>query len=207
MLLSGGTMTGNINSSHYFNWAYQYGLSWTNRSQLTCDMNGDMYFNLYAKSYYFQQTWFTKVSFNSIGIVICYTATIPLQISTYVASTQTYKCLNSGGIGGPGTYTMNYNYSIAIVCNFAVCASEYDAFSDERIKINIQNLCSSLDIILQLRPITFNYHNENKYGTNIRYGLITQQVKEIVPSIVNLLYGVIDNVNSEFNKKNIKKNN
>ena len=39
---------------------------------------------------------------------------------------------------------------------YAICAIEFDAISDERIKTNIQNLGSSLDIILQVGPITFN---------------------------------------------------
>ena len=37
-----------------------------------------------------------------------------------------------------------------------VMASEFDALSNERIKTNIANLESSLDIIKQLRPVTFN---------------------------------------------------
>ena len=93
--------------------------------------------NLYGKTYYFQQTGFTKVTINSIGIGIGLTLSYPLNISTYVASTQTYKFLNYSGIGGPGTYTMNYS----IMCSYAVCASEFDSVSDERIKTNIQNLC------------------------------------------------------------------
>ena len=65
-------------------------------------------------------------------------------------------------------------------------ASEFDALSNERIKTNIENSELSLDIIKQLRPVMFNYKNKNKYGTSIRYGLIAQEVKEILPSIVNI---------------------
>ena len=101
-----------------------------NGGQLTCDLNGDMYFNLYGKSYYFQQTGFSKVTINSMGIGIGCTPTSPLQITTYASSSQTYKLLNYSGVGGPGSYTMNYS----IMCSYAVCASEFDAVSDQRIK-------------------------------------------------------------------------
>ena len=71
-----------------------------------------------------------------------------------------------GGVGGPGTYTNNYS----IYCSNAICASEFDAISDQRIKTNIQNLGSSIDIINQIRPVGYNYKNKNKYGSTVRYG-------------------------------------
>ena len=124
MLTSGSTITGNIN------WSNQYGLNWQLGGQISCDLNGDMYFNLYGKTYYFQQTGFTKVTINSTGIGIGCTPTSPLQITTYASSSQTYKFLNYSGIGGPGTYGQKYS----IYCSYAVVASEFDAFSGERIK-------------------------------------------------------------------------
>ena len=39
------------------------------------------------------------------------------------------------GVGGPGTYSQNY----AIYCSYAVCASEFNAISDEQIKTNIND--------------------------------------------------------------------
>ena len=86
-------------------------------------------------------------------------------------------------------------------------ASEFDAISDARIKTNIENLSSSIDIITQLRPVTFNYKNKNKYGTCIRYGLIAQEVWKIIPNIINISYSQIDNINTEFNKNDIQKDN
>ena len=79
-----------------------------------------------------------------------------MQITTYASSLPTYKFLNYSGVGGPGSYTMNYS----IMCSYAVCATEFDAVSNQRIKTNIQNLESSIDIITQLRPVTFNYKNK-----------------------------------------------
>ena len=142
-----------------------------------------MYFNVYGKKYFFQQTGFSKVTITSTGIGVgTETPTFPLHITTYVASTQTYKFLNHGGIGGVGTYTNNYS----IYCNNAICASEFDAISDQRIKTNIKNLGSAIDMEI-----------------NIRHGLIAQEVENIIPSLVNYSYGVIDNIKTEFNINDI----
>ena len=90
-----------------------------------------------------------------------------MHITTYVSSTQTYKFINYSGVGGPGTYSQNYS----IYASFAILGSEFNAISDSRIKKYIENLDSSLDIINQLRPVTFNYKNKNKYGISQKYGL------------------------------------
>ena len=105
-------MTSNIN------WSGNYGLNWTTGGQISCCL-GDMYFNLYGKKYCFQQTGFSKVTITSTGIGIgTETPLFPSHITTYIASTQTYKFLNYSGIGGPGSYTNNYS----IYCSNAVCA-------------------------------------------------------------------------------------
>ena len=64
------------------------------------------------------------------------TPLFPLHIALYQSSYQTYKFLNYNGLGGPGGYTNNYS----IYCSYAVCASEFNAISDIRIKTNINNL-------------------------------------------------------------------
>ena len=93
MLTSGSTITGNIV------WSNQYGLNWQLGGQLSCDLNGDMHFNLYGKKYFFQQTGFSKVTITSTGIGIgTETPTYPLHIITYASSTQTYKYLNYSGL-------------------------------------------------------------------------------------------------------------
>ena len=79
MLTTGSVISGNIN------WSNQYGLNWQLGGQISCDLNGDMSFNLYGKTYYFQQTGFSKVTINSIGIGVGITPTYPLHITTYAA--------------------------------------------------------------------------------------------------------------------------
>ena len=68
------------------------------------------------------------------------------------------------------------NYSI--YCSYAVCASEFNAISDQRIKTNIENLQLGLDIILQLKPVSYNYKNITRMGNNNKIGLIAQDVEK-----------------------------
>ena len=56
----------------------------------------------------------------------------------------------------------------------------------------------------QLRPVTYNYKNKNRMGINLQIGLIAQEIKQILPEIVNQSYGQIDNINTEFNITDIK---
>ena len=55
LVTSGGTMTGNLN------WSNQYGLNWQQGGQISCDLNGDMYFNLYGKYIIFNKQAFLKL--------------------------------------------------------------------------------------------------------------------------------------------------
>ena len=114
---------------------------------------------------------------SSIGIGIGCTDTSPLQITTFASSTQTctFWCIMALAV---------QNYSI--YCRYVIVASDFNAISDVRIQKYIENLGSSPDVISQLRSVTFNYKNENKYGRNIREGLIAQEVTEILPWIVNI---------------------
>ena len=97
-------------------------------------------------------------------------------------------------MGGPSSDLTNYS----IFCSYAICATEFD----ERIKTNIQNLGKSLGIISQLRPVMFVVKNK----TNVRYELIAQDVKKL-PSIVNLSYGQVHDINIEFIKHDIQMDN
>jgi hypothetical protein len=50
-------------------------------------------------------------------------------------------------------------------------------------KKNIQDITYGLDKILQLKPITFNWLNED-YGDRLNIGFIAQEVEEIIPNMV-----------------------
>ena len=55
--------------------------------------------------------------------------------------------------------------------------------SDRRIKENIKPLSGSLAKILKLEGVSFNW-NDEKLGKNQAHGLIAQDVREVIPEIV-----------------------
>jgi len=58
--------------------------------------------------------------------------------------------------------------------------------SDARLKQNVNVLTNSLNIINNLRGVSFEYTEASEMGDGIRYGFIAQEVKEFVPDIVRL---------------------
>ena len=69
------------------------------------------------------------------------------------------------------------------------------SLSDIRVKTNIQDLTDGIDVLKQLRPVTFEYDNDGsdlgaKDGVT-RYGLIADEVKSVAPHYVNESIGYI----------------
>lgn len=56
--------------------------------------------------------------------------------------------------------------------------------SDRRLKQNIEELNNSLEILKNLRGVSFEYTEASNMGGGIRYGFIAQEVQEIIPNIV-----------------------
>jgi hypothetical protein len=58
--------------------------------------------------------------------------------------------------------------------------------SDIRLKQNVNSLTNALDVIKNLRGVSFEYTEESNMGSGIRFGFIAQEVQEIVPDMVRL---------------------
>jgi hypothetical protein len=56
--------------------------------------------------------------------------------------------------------------------------------SDIRLKKNIVTLPTALDVIKNLRGVSFEYTEESNMGPGVRFGFIAQEVQEIVPELV-----------------------
>jgi hypothetical protein len=75
------------------------------------------------------------------------------------------------------------------------------SLSDSRLKTNIENLTDGLDILTQLRPVTFEYNDNSvdergreqlgKADGITRYGFIAQEVESVAPQYVNTETGMI----------------
>lgn len=101
-------------------------------------------------------------------------------------------------------YKLNVNGSIRAAGNIYATgnitgAGEVTAYtaSDARLKTNITSLASinALDIINQLNPVTYTWNskavqlNPNKNTTTISYGLIAQELEQVVPDLIRPIYG------------------
>jgi hypothetical protein len=59
-----------------------------------------------------------------------------------------------------------------------------NGISDINFKTNINNLESALDKIKKLRGVSFNWTPESEMGEGINFGLIAQEVEEVIPEMV-----------------------
>ena len=123
-----------------------------------------------------------------------------------MANNYTYYAYNPGGgtyAGGVANVGNLATFSITAVSR--IQASEFNATSDERIKTNIHNINSDdCDTILSLlQPKTYNYI-DNIHESRSRYGLIAQEVKDILPGLINYKSDYIPNImcKAEFIDKN-----
>jgi len=94
-------------------------------------------------------------------------------------------CITAAGNIGIGTttpsYTLHVNGSVA-------GTSAYNNLSDARLKKDVTNINNGLDKVMQLRPVTFNWKQEEYQDKNFddrnHIGFIAQEVEEIVPQVV-----------------------
>lgn len=93
-------------------------------------------------------------------------------------------------ISGHGNQIVFYN-TVTSTFN-AIQVSQTYTHSDARSKSNIQNFKSGIDVIKQLRPVSYNFTNQqqrsvayNQYtGYNAEIGLLAQELEEVIPNIV-----------------------
>ena len=111
----------------------------------------------------------------------------------------TIKTDGNVGIGttSPDSIILDVEGDIEVGTGTTGCVRDADnttltgsCVSDERLKKNIENLSgNTLEKLAQLRPVTFEWRND-EYGwlngqPGINYGLIAQEVEQIFPEMVN----------------------
>jgi hypothetical protein len=89
------------------------------------------------------------------------------------SGTSSFAIIGSTG-GGGGVYVSNGGTSWA-------------AWSDRRVKKNIENLNYGLSEILSISPVRFNYLTDDNDNAD-RIGFIAQDVQEYIPEMVNVAY-------------------
>jgi hypothetical protein len=131
-----------------------------------------------------------KLSINSSG-------NVEVDASGVVAGRFIINSSGNVGIANslPGTYRLNINGTGFLN------ASAWVYSSDRRIKNNILDISdnNALQQILLIQPKTYEYIDKENWGSNIVYGFIAQQIKEVIPHAVNIQKEIIPNIYKSFN--------
>lgn len=85
--------------------------------------------------------------------------------------------------GGGGDLELFKNRSLR--GQFDATSGIYSTSSDRRLKKNIKPLKNQLELVMQLRPTTYLFKDQESERQN--YGLIAQEVQEILPDIVRTM--------------------
>ena len=103
-----------------------------------------------------------------------------------------YGLLNSSGTTDQATDTNSYS----IYASGRIASTEFNAYSDSRIKKNVVDIndSSALDKIRLLEPKIYNYIDEKQRGTSNVYGFIAQEVANVLPYAVTVSTGDIPNI-------------
>ena len=95
------------------------------------------------------------------------------------------------GVGQVPVLRAKVNYNGDFYTNDGSVSS----LSDSRLKSSIKDLDDGLDILIQLRPVTFKYNQEDGLAINdgvTRYGFIADEVLEVAPNYVQIDEGEIN---------------
>lgn len=94
-----------------------------------------------------------------------------ITVSAVVASS--VRSTNLSGVGNRAVYSdANGNLT--------------NSSSDERLKENVIDLSYGLDTVCNLNPVSFNWIDKEKLGSQTEIGLIAQQVQQYIPEVIGL---------------------
>ncbi|NQX96299.1 MAG: tail fiber domain-containing protein [Flavobacteriales bacterium] len=135
----------------------------------------------------------TVLKNGNVGIGTVTPTQATLVVNGSRSNTLSYGYLHSSG--STGSSSGNYNYSI--YASHRIAASEFNAFSDKRIKnrIGISNSKKDLEIISKIEIMDYNMIDTISKGNKNYKKVIAQQVKKIYPQAVsNNLTRTIPNI-------------
>ena len=139
---------------------------------------------------------------------------VPLQISSFTTPGSSF-CSEIGTGNDCGAVAYNEDPSCSGGCNVGISsypfsivtkgpigASTFVSNSDKRIKTEIESIPNSSDLIDKIEPKRYKLIDENKYS----YGLIAQDVKNVIPDAIKLKREFIPNVHQILSFKKLDEN-
>ena len=134
--------------------------------------------------------------YNSVAKAMSLTITATNLIDFTIPTVATAGSIPSGYTSKTLDLTGGYATSGNIYALGEVTA--YTA-SDRRLKDNITSITTALPIIDQLNPVTYNWNSKAKELNNtktdrLEYGLIAQELEEVLPELVHPLYSTYKSI-------------
>ena len=110
--------------------------------------------------------------------------------------------VNNGTLGGYTSSGTSYTLTFQVDQSgntSTVGGVVYTLSSDSRVKSDVADLTDGLDILNQLRPVTFKYNTKSEFyspedETTTRYGFIADEVKTVAPQYTKEGKGKVDGV-------------
>jgi hypothetical protein len=125
------------------------------------------------------------------------TATFPITLnsSQFVAQSMTapYTTAINSGINTQFSGTINPSITVGIMSNTAFSVGFY-IYSDKRIKKDFEPIDNSLETIEKINLTSFRYIDWKQKGNIKNYGIIAQEVEEIIPEVINKHQDFIPNI-------------
>jgi hypothetical protein len=213
-IYAGGTTSGlRINGNDWGNTIYQNATGiGTNPANIGFTLRDNNSFNFYSYSTAGVYTLMAVINMNNILLnkkvgINNSSPGFALDVSNITGSATnntTYRYFNlttvlTSGVVNLTNIAAKFTGSIWITDTFATS-------SDYRIKYNIIDVDNykSLGKILAIKAKTYNYKDIIDKGSNINYGFVAQEIKDIIPEAVSLNKSIIPNIYSICNCSNNK---
>jgi hypothetical protein len=104
------------------------------------------------------------------------------QSSVSLAAGYYFSYGGSAGVSIPaGTYITQ------VYCSGYISSPSFQAFSDRRIKENIETITEAVATVNKLRPVAYNYIDKLEYSDARAHGFIAQEVESVLPGSVRKL--------------------
>ena len=132
----------------------------------------------------------------------------PLHVASYAANFPNPDSPDGRYFNVDADLTLSDQYtSIGNVSIYSegqvVTVASFVAASDQRVKTDVLNIESSLDIIQKLRPVQYTKTDRVQFGNRLEFGFIAQEVEEVLPEVVNTGKGEVP-VLKPFDKVNFE---
>lgn len=168
--------------------------------QTTSNAGGSRAMGVFMHDQADQDEWFAGRPFSWIGNNDMFVITRKTGVSSHDRSTSenvlALLTIQGNGNVGVGTTSPGYKLDVGGDANIAsgsvlriggtqICTSTgCTSSSDRTLKENILPLENSLEKILKLQAVQYDYIDKNKYGNKQQVGLIAQDVEKIYPEVV-----------------------